>query len=273
MAVITISRQVAALGDEIAAALAKELGYAFIDRQKIEKRIMELGIPEEKLKKYDERKPGFFASLAKDRDEYLDCLQTAVLEAAARNNCILIGRGAYVILDEVPNRLALRFISPNSVRIERLQREFSWNGKQAQARISESDANRAGFHKSFFNIAQEDPSYFHAVLNTGLLDVDGAVRFISRLLKEVIDEKRETAGTAKLTEMLTAQELVNTLVFEHRLNVSFLRASIHGSTVTLQGVADSSALADRAVAIAKTKMPGYTVESAISAVQDFRAYP
>ena len=68
MAVITISRQVAALGDEIADALAKKLGYVFIDRKEIEKRIVDLGFSEEKLKKYDEKKPGFFASLTKDRD-------------------------------------------------------------------------------------------------------------------------------------------------------------------------------------------------------------
>ena len=52
MAVITISRQVAALGDEIASALAKKLGYVFIDRKEIEKRIVSLGFSEEKLKKY-----------------------------------------------------------------------------------------------------------------------------------------------------------------------------------------------------------------------------
>ena len=75
MAIIAISRQVAALGDEIAAEVAKRLGYSFVGRQAIEKKIIELGFPAEKLKKYDERKPGFFASLAKDRDEYLDYLQ------------------------------------------------------------------------------------------------------------------------------------------------------------------------------------------------------
>jgi len=93
MAVIAISRQVAALGDEVASAVAEKIGYKFINRQEIEKRIVELGFPAEKLKKYDERKPGFFASLVKDRDEYLHYLQTAVLEAADEGDCILIGRG------------------------------------------------------------------------------------------------------------------------------------------------------------------------------------
>lgn len=93
MAVIAISRQVAALGDEISTELAKKLGYKFINRTDLEKRIVDLGFPAEKLKKYDEKKPGFFASLVKDRDEYLNYLQTAVLDAAEDGNSILVGRG------------------------------------------------------------------------------------------------------------------------------------------------------------------------------------
>ena len=82
MAIITIAREVAALGDEVAAKTATKLGYKFITRKYIEKSIVQLGFPENKLPKYDERKPGFFASLAKDRDEYLDYLHLALFEAA-----------------------------------------------------------------------------------------------------------------------------------------------------------------------------------------------
>ena len=39
MAIITISRQVAAHGDEVAEKLARNLGYTFITRKEIEKRI------------------------------------------------------------------------------------------------------------------------------------------------------------------------------------------------------------------------------------------
>ena len=52
MAVIAISRQVAALGDEIAEATAKKLHYSFINRKEIERRIISLGFPEDVLKKY-----------------------------------------------------------------------------------------------------------------------------------------------------------------------------------------------------------------------------
>ena len=83
MAIIAISRQVASLGDEIAESVAKKTGYKFITRHDLEKRIVDLGFPAEKLKKYDEKKPGFFASLVKDRDEYLNYLQTGKYEPKA----------------------------------------------------------------------------------------------------------------------------------------------------------------------------------------------
>lgn len=273
MAIITISRQVAALGDEIATAVAQRMNYAFIGRQAIEQRIIELGFPSEKLKKYDERKPGFFASLAKDRDEYLDYLQTAVLEAAGLQNCILIGRGSFAILEELPNLVSLRFVAKDDIRRQRLMKEFSWDEKQATQRITESDANRLGFHKSFFNLNHEDPSHYHLVMNTGLLDVDSASEIIVTFCKQMVSSEKEAVGRKKLDELIKAQHLVNTLVFEHKINVNFLKAVIYDNKVILQGVADSVAVAEKAVGISSSIMEGYTVESAISVVQDFKAYP
>ena len=273
MAVITISRQVAALGDEIASALAEKLGYVFIDRKEIEKRIVGLGFPEEKLKKYDERKPGFFASLAKDRDEYLDYVQTAILEAANQNNCILIGRGAFAILENVPNVIAVRFVSNDDIRKERLMKEFSWDEKKAMQRIQESDANRMGFHKSFFNIPCDDATLFHSVINTGILSIDEVVTILETLTKNLITSEKEIAGQKKIQEMLVCQKLVNSLIFEHNLPINFLHAEMKNDVIVLQGVADSTVLAEKAVAIASTIVKDKKIESCISVVQDFKAYP
>ena len=273
MAIIAISRQVAALGDEIAGEVAKRLGYSFVGRQAIEKKIVELGFPAEKLSKYDERKPGFFASLAKDRDEYLNYLQTAVLEAASQQNCILIGRGSFVILEDIPNLISLRFVAAESIRLKRLMNEFSWDEKQAQQRIDESDLNRTGFHKSFFNLSNDDSDQFHLVMNTGILDINSGSDVIVNLVNTLITPELEATGKKKLDELLVAQHLVNTLIFKHKINISFLKAVVTDAQIVLQGVADSSALVEKAISISKELMPNYTVESAISIVQDFKSYP
>ena len=272
MAIITISRQVAALGDEIASALAKKMGYNFIDRKQIEKRIVELGFPKEKLDKYDERKPGFFASLVKDRDEYLNYLQYAVLEAASGGNCILIGRGSFVILEDLPNLVSLRFVANDNVRLDRLKKEFSWSDRQAQARIVESDNNRKGFHKSFFNADHEDPTHYLLTLNTGRLCLEDSVKIIDTVVKGYINSEKESQGKEKIEQLLKGQMLVNQLLFTYKMNINFLRALVDGNVVILQGVADSQGIVERAVQAAANILPSCEIRSAITIARDYKSY-
>ena len=272
MAVICMARQVAAKGDEISAEVAKLLKYKFITRKDIEKRIVELGFSQEKLRKYDEVKPGFFASLAKERDEYLDYLQTAILEAASDGNCVLIGRGASYVLSDLPNMLSFRFVADHQTRLERLEEEFNFNEKQAQQRIDESDNNRRGFHKSFFNADAEDPAHYHLVVNSAKLDIKSAAALIVSIVETSFTDEIESAGRKKVSEMLLAQRLVNYLVFERNITVNFLRALVIDKKIVLQGIADSSAIVEKALVLAQKEYPDYKIESAISVVQDFKTY-
>lgn len=272
MSIIAISRQVASLGDEIGHTLATKLGYRFITRKEIEKSIVDLGFPEAKLHKYDERKPGFFASLVKDRDEYFYYLQTAVLEAAEQQDCILIGRGAATILESLPNLVSIRFVARDDIRLKRLQTEFNWNEKQAWHRINESDNNRRGFHKSFFNMDVNDPAHYMMVLNTGIFDEESASDAIVTFVGDYVTPEKEEAGRVQLANLIKCQHLVNELVFEYKLNIKFLRAVMDGGDLVLQGVADSSVLVERAVKIAAVEFPDMNVTSNISVVQDYKAH-
>ncbi len=272
MAIICMARQVAALGDEISMEVAKLMNYKFITREEIERRIIALGFSQEKLRKYDEVKPGFFASLTKDRDEYLDYLQTAILEAAAEGNCVLIGRGSAFVLEELPNMVSFRFVSNYDARLSRLEKEFNWNEKQARQRIEESDLNRMGFHKSFFNIDPEDPSHYHMVVNSGKMDLRTAANVIVSIVEAYITPKREEKGRRKIQDLLLAQRLVNSLVFEHKININFLHAVVIDKRIVLQGIADSSAMVEKAVILSQKANPDYKIESAVSVVQDFKTY-
>ena len=272
MAVITISRQVAALGDEVAGELAKRLGYKFITRKEIEKRIVELGFPENKMPKFDERKPGFFASLTKDRDEYLNYAQYAILEAAEKKNVVIIGRGAFAVLQNVPNNISVRLIADEAIRIDRLRKEFNWDEKQALQRIQESDANRAGFHSSFYNVDINDPVNYHAVLNTGLLSLELAVDVIAELVEKKVTIKQEEEGNKIIDDLLKAQTVVNKLSMERKLNIEFMHATIEGNTVVLHGVSDSPAVVEQALQFIREEMPGYDAKSAVSIIHDFKTF-
>jgi sugar diacid utilization regulator len=111
------------------------------------------------------------------------------------------------------------------------------------------------------------------VLNTGVIDIETAAHTIADVCQRVVTLDQEERGVQKLQELLAAQRLVNVLIFEHNLNINFLKAYINGDTVTLQGVANSSSQTEQATAIAARMMPDKKIVSSISIVQDFKSYP
>jgi len=272
MAIITLARQIAAKGDEVAAELAAKLNYSFITRQEIESRIIELGFPQAKLPKFDERKPGFLASMTKDRDAYQNLSQYAMLEAAAKGNIIIIGRGAFALFRTIPNHVAVRLIANDKVRIQRLMEEFDWSEKQARQRIQESDANRNGFHKNFYNIDIEDPANFHMLLNTGAIPIEECAQIIAGFTVKQISDKKEEEGKKAVEEMLKAQSVVNKLIFDYKIKIEFLHATIEDGVVILYGVSDAPALVEQALEIVRRELPQYEAKSSISIVHDFSQF-
>ena len=273
MAIITISRQIASFGDEVATELSKRLGYSFVNRKMLEADLLKHGISEEKLSKYDERKPGFWASLARDRDEYFDYLREAVYERAKNGNCIFIGRGGFAILRDIPGCYNIRLIASDAVRVSRLMNEFSWPEKKAQALLQESDTNRRGFHKCFFNIDQEDSSNYHMVLNTDNISAETGAQIIQHSCEATLLEKEAAEGVVRIGELLLAQKIVNHVVFDLKIPIHFLEATTNATEIVLHGVADSSAVIDKAVSVARSMAPDKKIVSGISIVQDYKSYP
>lgn len=272
MAIITLARQVAAHGDEVAAELAEKLGYRFFTRKEIENRLLELGFPESKLPKYDERKPGFFASMTKDRDAYQNLSQYAMLEAASKQNIIIIGRGAFAFFQKVPNNVSVRLVADEKTRIERLMTEFNFTEKQARQRIQESDTNRDGFHKNFYNIDVDDSTNFQMVLNTGLTNVSTCADIIAHFTKTYITEQMEADGNKYIEEMLKAQTVVNKLIFEYKTHIDFMHATIQDGTVVLYGITDSPATIEQALTIIRKELPDYKAESAVTLVHNVSTF-
>ena len=95
---------------------------------------------------------------------------------------------------------------------------------------------------------------------------------IVSIVKGYITPEKEEAGKKKLEQLLQCQHLVNKLIFEYKLNIEFLRAVMEDGVITLQGIADSSVLVERALKISSVEFPNYTIKSAISVVQDFKPY-
>ncbi len=269
MAIITISREIAALGDETAGEFAKLMNYRLVDKPALEQRLTSYGFSERKLEKYDERKPGFWASLSQDRDDYLHYMKTAMYQEAALGNCVIVGRGAMSVFRDVPSVVSILLVAPMAVRMERVKSYFHCDEKRARQIIEQSDHDRAGFHRYFFDLDWAAPANYLLVLNTGRLHPASAADLISELVKLTVTSEEEKKCKERLEDLSLAQQIVNRILYEKKIPIHFLEAACTEGSVVLRGVANSQASVEAAVASAREFEAVKSVRGEIQVVQEY----
>jgi cytidylate kinase len=273
MAIITISRELAALGDETAHELAKLLGYRLVDKQVLETRIKSYGVLGQKFEKYDERKPSFWASLSQDRDDYLHYLKTAIFAEAEQGSCVFIGRGASVIFRDVPGLISVFLVAPLDIRVERVKSYFHCDEKRARQIIDQSDHDRIGFHRYFFDTDWKDPGNYHLSLNTGYFHPAVCAELIKRLKEHIFTPDMEAQNTARIKELTLGQQVKHHIIYEREIPIHFLETSVEGNVITLYGVANSQALVEAALNAAREVAGAASVQSEIQVVQEYSVMP
>ena len=271
MAIITLTRQSGSFGDEIGMLIARRLGYTFYDKKEIEKRIIAKGFPKEEFVKFDERKPKFLDRFTKNRDKYLNYLSAVVLEIAKEGNCVIMGRGAFLFLRDVPSHITLRFVSTLPERLRHIKEITGiTTDKVALKLLTDSDKRQAAFYKSCFHYDLNDHSLIQATINTALVPPDMLSDMIVAGIKNNVHKEIEEAGQKKVCELILAQQMTNKLIFEHGLHIDELWVLVNDKTVTLHGLTSFHATVERAETIIESEYAGYKVVSEIRCVQDNR---
>jgi cytidylate kinase len=273
MAIITISRELAALGDETAHELSKILGYRFVDKQTLEERIKSYGVQGRKFEKYDERKPSFWASLSQDRDDYLHYLKSAIFAEAAEGNCVFIGRGAGVVFRNIPGVVSVFLVAPFEIRAERVKSYFHCDDKRARQIIEQSDHDRTGFHRYFFDVNWLDAGNYHLTLNTGYIHPLAGAEIIKKLKEHLVSSDTEVQNLICVKELTLGQQVKHRIIYEKQIPIHFLEASVADNTVVLYGVANSQSLVEAAVKAAGEVAPDIPVRAEIQIVQEYSIMP
>ena len=217
MAVITISRQYASGGNEIALRVCERLGYRIFDKRLMVRAAAVLGLSEQeifdfaetsyKAKSFLERVFGGSQDVAQVRlwkedasgtrsvqelalseSAALQLVQFAIRDAYQVGNVVIVGRGGQALLADEPDVLHVRVVAPEEERIQRVKEELRQARqaykadievrRDAQDRIAMRDAASAEYLSRFYNIRWDDPQHYHMVLNTGKLDVEEAADLI-----------------------------------------------------------------------------------------------
>jgi cytidylate kinase len=253
--------------------LAKLLNYRLVDKQVLEERMKSYGIAGRKFEKYDERKPSFWASLSQDRDDYLHYLKTAVFAEAEKGSCVFIGRGTNVIFRDVPGAISVFLVAPLEIRIERVKSYFHCDDKRARQIIDQSDRDRAGFHRYFFDIEWKEPGNYHLALNTGYLHPAINAEIIKGLRDHTLSPGVEALNQSRIRELILGQQVKHHVIYEREIPVHFLETSVSNNVVSLYGVVNSQSLVEAALSAAREAAPSASVLSEIQIVQEFSVIP
>ncbi len=103
-----------------------------------------------------------------------------ILGLAEIGNCIIVGRGAHLILARSETTLRVRLVSSLENRIRRVMEEKRLSQEEAREFIRKEDAARERYLKAHFDADLADPLSYHLVVNTDFFTVDEAAELIGQ---------------------------------------------------------------------------------------------
>ncbi len=202
MAIITISRQIGSLGDELATALAEKLGCAIISRSYILENFYG-NLSEGTIERLNESAKFFLSPVnnnetATYKDILISKLKSVCSDCGSEKNIIILGLGGCVVFANNPYAINLRVFASEDTRIERTAKRYNIDDEAAQATVAIGDRK----HKRFVSIVFEhdlgEPELYDLSLNTDSLSVDECTAAVIAMVNEhklrlkISDETKNT---------------------------------------------------------------------------------
>ena len=188
--VITISREYGAGGQNIAKRVAHELGITIYDKYIVRETVKASGFDFDLVRKEEEeisKANSFFKSIwansafYPDPQEVIHDVQKAViLKFAKEGPCVILGRGADVIMREAGIDSLNVFIHASELhRAVRLQAETGIaDATELQKLMAKHDNNRRAYYTHYTGKQWGDSKNYHLTLDSGILGEELCVKLI-----------------------------------------------------------------------------------------------
>jgi CMP/dCMP kinase len=204
MSAVTFSREYGSGGGEIAARLAKRLGWQLIDHEIVEHVASEMGTSIQEAEARDERTQGVLeralnsmvylnptllgdaptVAFLSNEATYRETVSRIVKAAAARGHVVIVGRGSQVLLAQQRDVLHVRVIAPFEQRVAYVMQREGVDQAAAELRIQVKDHDRARYLEAEYHRKPDDAHLYDIVLNTTVLGLESAVDIICLALQE-----------------------------------------------------------------------------------------
>lgn len=189
--IITISREFGSGGRYIGKLLAEKLGISFYDKDIILKTAEETGLSKKFIEQQGEHSPlkNMFAyafvgrdSTGASMDDYVfNAQRKIILQLAEKEDCVIVGRCADVILKDVEGCVNIFIHGEKKEKIERIKKLYEKSDEEAVKLMKEMDKKRAINYK--YNTDKEwgRAKNYTMCLNSSALGYEKCVEMIAHL--------------------------------------------------------------------------------------------
>lgn len=217
MRIVTMSRQIGSYGDVIAAIVAKQLGLELMTQERVHE-LAQTCNPEysDACNLYEtEHGPGFFERIFFDQPSYRSLFEALTLEEASRGDVVIMGRGAEVVLAELPGVVRVRTVAPVAMRVKRIMERYGESEADAEHMVRKFDHDRDTLFRAIFARDPDDWSLCDLIINTAHFTAEAAGSVVIQAVdkvskapqKENLRQRLKDAAVAKRIEALIRRKL------------------------------------------------------------------
>ena len=185
MAVITISREPGAFGEEIAARLSGELGFLLMDKPHFQRLWRELDLDETSLEEVDERMPAEGGEVDSETEAIIRTLPDLIAQTAEAHDLIVLGRGAQGLFRNRPGTLHVRVVAPRPFRVQYIRTHERLSAKEARHRIRSLENQRARYLRFLYGLNWQDAGLYDMTLRMDRLSIAQAMKLVRTAADEM----------------------------------------------------------------------------------------
>jgi len=197
--VITVTRQYASGGSDVAHRVAVALGWTVIDNEFVDQVAERAGLPAAEVAQLEERAPGLLERLARtlaiaspemflasaaaprveqDETTIVQVTERVIAEAAAHGRIVLVGRGAQAVLARRPDALHVYVVASKPWRMQLAVERLGVDPARAEQVVDETDRQRDQYVRTYYGRQRHDFANYDLVVNSERLGLDGAAAVV-----------------------------------------------------------------------------------------------
>ena len=197
--IITVSRMFGSGGSDVAARVAKELGWTLLDNAVVDQVAQRLGVSAAEISSLEERVPSLVERVAAaltmsapeisptvDESTLMVTAETRIVdvtrrvmeEAVAEGNAVLVGRGAQALLADRPDALHVFCYARKAFLVEYAIKHRGIAPATAEHDVEQRNKQREQYVKRHWGRDWRAFDNYHLCLDTGRIGIPGAADLV-----------------------------------------------------------------------------------------------